>query len=251
MNKSTLRQADLPSACLHAEINPKSKPVHFLPPPGQYELKHDEDGDESAFVLLRNWYGTIDGALLHEEHTVKWMSSTGFTQNVQDPCLFHRRTLTVVICSDDPLCHTTSPQEQTLFESQLNDKWGSVECHDADMHLGITMTQDKEAGTTSLSMERCLENLYEKCKEHLPLHSKAIPAPASRASDESLQPKTDEQPLDQKQCPYRSLLGALLHCQAIMAHCALAISQHARVQSNPEQSPPLATANGDRSTHDV
>ena len=56
MNKSTLRQADLPSACLHAGINPKSKPVYFLPPPGQYELKLDEDGDESAFLLLRNWY---------------------------------------------------------------------------------------------------------------------------------------------------------------------------------------------------
>ena len=88
-------------------------------------------------------------------------------------------------------CHVTPPQEQTLFESQLNDKWGSVECHDADMHLGITITQDKEAGTTSLSVERCLENLYEKCKEHLPLHSKAIPVPASHASGESLQPKTD------------------------------------------------------------
>ena len=29
------------------------------------------------------------------------------------------------------------------------------------------------------------------------------------------------------------MLGALLYCQAIMAQCALAISQHARVQSNP------------------
>ena len=90
------------------------------------------------------------------------------------PCLFHRRTLNAVIYSDDPLHHTTSPQEQTLFECQLNDKWGSVECHDADMYLGITITQDKEAGTMSLSMERYLENLYETCKEHLPLHSKAI-----------------------------------------------------------------------------
>ena len=108
MNKSTLRQADLPSACLHAEINPKCKPVHFLPPPGQYELKHDEDGDESVFLLLRNWYGTIDGALLHEEHTVKWMSSMGVTQNAQDPCPFHRRTLNAVIYSDDLPCHATS-----------------------------------------------------------------------------------------------------------------------------------------------
>jgi hypothetical protein len=152
----------------------------------------------------RIWYDTVSAYLVDD---------LGFTRSEADHAVFYRKTKTehtfIGIHVDDPITTSSNLEALVKLEQDLNDKFPLKINGDATHYLGITIHQDRAAGTISISQASYIRDLIALTGQENAKPTPSPIAPGARLGREFC-PTTEEEKEDMRNVPYRTVIGSLL-----------------------------------------
>ncbi|KAF7377884.1 Transcription factor [Mycena sanguinolenta] len=152
----------------------------------------------------RIWYLTVSKYLVDE---------LGYTRSEADHAVFYRTTETeqtyIGIHVDDPITVSSNLDALVKLEEDLNSKFPLKINGDATHYLGITIHQDRAAGTISLSQASYIRDLVVLTGQE---NAKSAPSPLALGArlGREFCPTSDEEREDMHNVPYRTVVGSLL-----------------------------------------
>jgi hypothetical protein len=186
---------------------------------------------KTCLRLNRSQYGLSIAPRLWHEHLGKALAEMGLTASQHDPCLLYTKNLLVVLYVDDAGIAAPDPKYIDEFIAELRRrKFDLTKEGSFTEFLGIKFTEDKEAGTITLTQKGLINKIIaatglEKCNPNW------IPAsPLSLAMDTNGDPMMEE-------WSYPSIVGMLLYLATnTRPDISFAVSQVARFNHSPRQS---------------
>jgi Reverse transcriptase (RNA-dependent DNA polymerase) len=190
----------------------------------------NQNNKDYALKVLKNIYGQKQAGKVWHDFLINGLTTPlGFTQSIVDPCMLWRKSVILIIYTDDTIITGANPRDintaiadiATIFEitskSNVSDFLGvNIDLHDDDT---ITLSQPQ-------LIQTILDNL------HLKEDSNTLPIPAP--STKILHAYKDSE--DHRETwHYRSIIGKLnFLAQSARPDIAYAVHQCARFSASPK-----------------
>ena len=242
---------DFKGAYLHSE-RPKETPVYLHDIPG---IKTPPD---KMIYLNKGLYGTLDAGNLWRKTVEKLLISEGYTQAVNDPCLFYKNRGTyktyIATWVDDLLIVSNDPQAKNM-KKEFESKGFEISHFDnINKYLGVNVNYDKD--NDLLTFDQCdyidaiLQNANMQNANGITTPMvKPYPSKADCPNQKLIDAKLNSTNIEDynmlakeiygeietmKNVPYRNVLGALSHLTR-MTRPDIQFSTffHSRYQTNP------------------
>ena len=246
---------DFKGAYLHS-TRPTSTPVYLYDIPG---IKTPPD---KMIYLNKGLYGTLDAGNLWRQTVEKLLLSNGYTQAINDPCLFYKtRTINgktyktyIATWVDDLLIVSNDPETKNM-KKDFEEKGFEISHFDKiNKYLGVNVNYDKEKDI--LTFDQCdyideiLQNANMQNANGITTPMvKPYPSKADCPNQKLIDAKLNSTNIEDynmlakeiygeietmKNVPYRNVLGALSHLTR-MTRPDIQFSTffHSRYQTNP------------------
>jgi hypothetical protein len=163
--------------------------------------------------LKKALYGLKDAGRIWYDTLTAYLNELGFTRSEADHAVFYRISGTertyLGIHVDDPISTGNSLDALIKLEQDLNAKFPMKIIGDANHYLGISIHQDRAAGTISLGQTTYIDDVVALSGQENAKPASSPLAPGARLGREFC-PKTEEEIADMRNVPYRSVVGSLL-----------------------------------------
>jgi Reverse transcriptase (RNA-dependent DNA polymerase) len=182
--------------------------------------------------LVNNLYGQKQAGRVWNLYLTAGLIKLGFTQSNEDPCIFWRNGVVIIIYTDDTIVTGASAKDidqaindiSTIFEITRKDT--------VDDFLGVKITRDEQNKTVTLTQPQLISSILQDLK--LGEHSNPRPLPA--LVDFILYRFTNE-PDHAETWHYRSIVGKLNYLEkSTRPDLAYAVHQCARFSETPKES---------------
>ena len=190
--------------------------------------------------ILRNIYGLKDAGATWFDHLCEGLINLDFKPSEIDPCIYHKKGLTILIYVDDCLIFSETPEKadkmiEGLKESgyALTDEGelGIETSEGVSSYLGVQIGYDKRTGTFELKqpflIQRIIEALGDAVKD---ANVKHTPAEFKKVIH-----KDENGPERKQNWNYRSLIGMLNYlASSSRPDISYAVHQAARFCADPK-----------------
>jgi Reverse transcriptase (RNA-dependent DNA polymerase) len=219
---------DFSSAFVQA---PLSEPVWIHLPRGFQSSASSKRDSTTCLRLQKSLYGLSVAPRLWYQHLLKALTSFGFRQCANDPCLLYTSSMLIVVYVDDLGIAYSDPNDlDKLFEALDAQKLSFTKEGSFTDFLGIKFERDEMTGTLTLTQKGLINKILEAaqmsdCKPNwTPTTLTAL------GTDPDGPPMTDP-------WNYRSIIGMLLYLSTnTRPDITFAVSQAARFSHCPKQS---------------
>jgi hypothetical protein len=203
----TIWGKDIVAAYLYA---PTRFTILVRPPPGAIKPAELDPTKTYVWVLNKSLYGTMDAGHNFQHEVVGSFESLGYYRSLADPCIHSRvsdgaHTITSTY-TDDIFGISSTPAAGRTASSELDTCFDTKDLGEPNYILGIEITQDKAAGTITLSQRTFFERMLEQFGM-ADCNPKSTPLPVGITLSESDCPSTDTDRAYMKDKPYREVLG--------------------------------------------
>jgi hypothetical protein len=223
-----LKQLDVQTAFLNGELDEE---IYMRAPPG-YDLPHGCN----TILLLKAIYGLKQASRAFNKKLHRSFEKLELVQSDADACLYIRKTggvLLVAVIVDDMIVATNSIKLFHDLRQGLEEDYGITDKGDLRWCLGILIQRERKSRIITLSQERYIQDMLVEYKMDKS-KAQSIPADVSRPLNKSMSPTTDKGKKEMLDCPYRSLVGALLYlANTTRLDIAFQVGALARFGSNP------------------
>lgn len=214
-----------------AFLNPNMDVVLYMRfPPGMANLPG------KCLEILKGLYGTKQGAMLWSKDLKKGLSDLGWRQLKTDKYVFTdiKSNMLSIHVDDLMLALRGSAEEKLNVRQGVCSLFKAKDLGRATFYLGMNINQDLPARTIKISARTYILQTLARYKMSN-CNSVEVPMlPAGRVSKEDCPDTSSPEFNEMKQYPFRELVATLAWIQMICRpDIAYAVSEHAKVQSNP------------------
>ena len=219
---------DFSSAFVQAPLH---DPVWIHLPRGFQSSKSSKRDSSTCLRLLKSLYGLSVAPRLWYQHLLEALTSYGFRQCANDPCLLYTSSMLIVVYVDDLGIAYSNPDDlDKLFKALEARNLSFTREGTFTDFLGIKFERDAKTGTLTLTQKGLINKILEAaqmtdCKPNwTPTTLSAL------GTDPDGPPMTDP-------WNYRSIIGMLLYLSTnTRPDITFAVSQAARFSHSPKQS---------------
>jgi Reverse transcriptase (RNA-dependent DNA polymerase) len=159
------------------------------------------------------------------------LQQIGFTQSINDPCVFWRRNVLIVIYTDDTI--VTGPDESEIDQAikDIGNKFNITTKDNVDNFLGVKIVKDEGTDKLTLTQPQLIDSILADLNLDEKSNARSIPALSSKI----LQAYADHPP-HSEEWHYRSVIGKLNYLEkATRPDIAYAVHQCARFAESPKE----------------
>jgi histone deacetylase 1/2 len=203
-SESKIFQLDVKSAYLNAEMN---EDVYMDQPEGYVK----EPNKHLVCKLVKCLYGLKQAGREWNAKLCKWFVDHNFTQSTNDPCLFTRGALIVVIWVDDILYFAPTSSLSATFLSEFKETFAIDDKGEMVWFLGNQIEQ--RPGTIRLHQGKFIEDILTKSGMSNCAKT-SLPAVAGTRQSKQDCPKPDSPEAKEMEIyhpTYRTIVGSLLY----------------------------------------
>jgi hypothetical protein len=198
---------DIVAAYLYA---PTRFTTYVRPPPGAIRPEGLDPMKTYVWVLDKSLYGTMDAGHNFQHEVVGSFESLGYYRSLADPCIHSRSTdgahTITSTYTDDIFGISSTRSAGHIASDELDTCFETKDLGEPNYILGIEITQDKAAGTITLSQRTFFERMLEQFGM-ADCNPKTTPLPIGIVLSENDCPTTDADKAYMKDKPYREVLG--------------------------------------------
>lgn len=224
LNNWTTRQLDFvlafPQALVKTDI--------FMDIPQGFHIPGKRSKDY-CLKLLNNLYGQRQAGRVWNKHLTKGLSNMGFIQSETDPSIFWRRSVILVIYTDDTV--VTGPDSSEVYKA-IKDIGPAFKITSQDAvkdFLGVKIIRNEKDNTIKLVQPHLIDSILKDLKLEDNSNSRGLPASTTKI----LHKFEDSDPHDES-LNYRSVIGKLNYLEkSTRPDIAYAVHQCARFSANP------------------
>jgi hypothetical protein len=224
---------DITAAFLQA---PLTEQIFLRAPPGF--TKTSADGEEMILKLSKAIYGLKQSSNAFWHALSEHLISKGYVSALGDPCLFRKvlpdgRVILVCCYVDDVTIGVSDKNLVDMFMTELRERFdvGEDQGKPVDWLLGMSITQNLEAGTINMNMEMMITKLAQGL-----LTEQELTRSSSVFTPMLVEPllKQTERTISKEQFDYLSVVGSLLHiCNCVRCDVSYAVGVLARHAATP------------------
>jgi len=205
----------------------------FMEAPNGFHFKDGFNKKTHCVKLLKNLYGTKQGAKIWYDHLHAGLTKLGYTCSAVDKCVFYKGTAVFMVYTDDGIFVGPDLEEINRLKKELHIE-GGFQIEDMgtlNEYLGVKVTH-REDGTIMLAQPHMIQQILDDLSFQDSTTSKPTPALSSTVLDRDLHLPPMNPDFD-----YPSIIGMLNFLEkSTRPELAFAVHQCARFSSNPRTS---------------
>ena len=180
--------------------------------------------------LLNNLYGQKQAGRVWNQHLTKGLTEIGFTQSQNDPCVFWRNAVILVIYTDDTIVIGPIDKEVQQAVADIGKRFNITSKSAVDDFLGVKITQNHQDGTITMTQPQLIDSILVDLNLDDKANERKLPAQPTK-----LLQKFEGSENHDNSFHYRSVIGKLNYLEkSTRPDIAYAVHQCARFSSEPK-----------------
>jgi hypothetical protein len=189
-----------------------------------------KSGKENKVLKLKNHlYGQKQAGRVWNLYLTEGLKKIGFSQSMNDPCIFWRIDVILIIYTDDTI--VTGPVERNIDEAiqNIGEKFAITHKPCVDDFLGVKITRDENAKTIEYTQPHLIQSILDDLELTEKSNTRRLPALSTK-----IMQKFENSPLHEEKWHYRSVIGKLQYLEkSSRPDIAYAVHQCARFSESP------------------
>jgi Reverse transcriptase (RNA-dependent DNA polymerase) len=223
LNKWKTKQLDFVLAFPQAPVETDI----YMEIPSGFKINSNQN---KVLKLVNNLYGQKQAGRVWNTFLNDGLKKIGFTQSVNEPCLFWRGTTIIIIYTDDTI--VTGPHEEEINQAikDIGQEFKITHQQRVKDFLGVKVERDEETGVVTFTQPHLIESILKDVGLCDNSNHRVTPALSTRILFSHLDSKPHSE-----NWSYRSVVGKLNYLEkSTRPDIAYAVHQCARFSSNPK-----------------